>query len=198
MKKILILLIILAVLFSSGCEKVIKPTDKVGSGNGVIVASITQNAPTYTSQLHFDSSEAKYHSFFQSFGPYLMNPKGDFPEEENKNGRLLALEVPPGNYDITSWIAYPHASTVVSSFSNNEMELTFTVKPGQITYLGNFHFNTLLGKSIIGASVPASAQLKISSEINIDISLFKRKYPNLSQMPVNIALFPRRFKSDHK
>ncbi len=57
-------------------------------------------------------------------------------------------------------------------------DLSFTVRPGRATYLGEIEAIGLHGRSLLGFKVLAATVFRISSNPGRDIPLFTRKYPD--------------------
>ena len=56
-------------------------------------------------------------------------------------------------------------------------KLEFTMEPGQIMYIGNFHLQIESGKNFFGMKIPVGGMPTIKSEYDRDIRNFHEKYP---------------------
>ena len=96
------------------------------------------------------------------------NKDNECPSEPNNYfGKLVALELPVGIYQLHSLEGVSKYSRV---YSEDEMDIKFTVMPGKINYLGNIHFHVMKKILFYGAQ----------NMRNRDIPLFLKKYKKFS------------------
>jgi len=177
-------------IFLSACSnnEMMKPTTKVSPKNGVIVASVTKSGRSSDAWFYYKKSGTNDEKRMDAVGLVMIKAPDDFPNEKNKTGRLLAFEAPAGNYDLTRWEIYIY-TTGPGYIKPKKIEpLPFSVKAGQVTYLGNLHIDTLSGKNIFGLPIPVGGVATIRNKKNIDLPLLKKKYPNLSHLPVTVSV----------
>lgn len=114
-------------------------------------------------------------------------------------GRIFVMELPEGEYTFYNWqvphgMVYttPYFSTGKSSFtpSTTLRPMKFSVKRGEITYIGNIHFQVGKGKNEFGLSPYGYAQPIVKDKYDRDIGIFKERYINLSKSEVHKSLLP--------
>lgn len=153
------------------------------SGKGVIVASVTYAGAYSGYAVEYNKIGGGFSGVLQSgesmvFIPYF--PPGDF-ESVGVNGNLVAVAVPEGDYEITSWFVGSGYSTVkpTKSFS-----IKFHVSSGKSSYIGNFDFTQLdsMGMTVTGA------KLDYKSERRRDLEVYSRLYPKLALAPIEACI----------
>ncbi len=167
---------------------------------GVLSASITYAASTQTMNAWFyvrkkgssgdDGSlrlAAKSHSANSGgliFSGMVRNI--DFPDTPNRGGRVFAMSLDPGEYELHSWDIFVQTPGGYGDITPSAapQPLPFTVKPGAITYLGSLHGQTVMGKNVLGMDVPASGTAEISDKSDRDLPMIFDKYPMLEGWPV--------------
>ena len=109
----------------------------------------------------------------------------DFKFIKNVRGRVLAIELPAGNYAIMHWSMANYATNSYVLPKKSEY-IYFTVKPHTITYLGHFLFKTnFKGNDLFKRPAASGGKVIISNQSNTDITIVKRKYPNIKTFPVS-------------
>jgi hypothetical protein len=110
--------------------------------------------------------------------PYF--PRGD-ADALGASGELFAVELPEGEYEVHRWLISSGPASVVptSSFS-----IRFTVLPGRVIYIGNFHFRrtSRLGLTVTGG------ELSYLERAERDLPLIKRKYPSIAATTIDVAI----------
>lgn len=175
----------------SGCASVpesIKATDKVDPQKGILLASVTiDDAPGVMDGWYFYKQKGSAdEQRLDAVGLVWMTRPDDYPTDKSKDGRLIALPVKTGEYELSNWMLYISQLGGFAQISpkTKPTPLTFNIQPGKITYLGNLHINTVSGKNIFGVEIPVGGDPIITNNQNIDFNLLKAKYPNLSSWPV--------------
>jgi hypothetical protein len=123
-------------LLVSGCvTNLAKPlsSDAVPSDtNGVVAASIVSLSATNVAfVLHNDQTGAEY---------ALSLGKGP-SELKNVARKVIATEVPPGEYQIRQWETFQSVDKAIYTkvdVTNTRISAPFTVSSGQVVYLGDF------------------------------------------------------------
>ncbi|MFP6860513.1 hypothetical protein [Pseudomonas sp.] len=100
----------------------------------------------------------------------LLTTIGQKDEVTSNNilGNSFAYQIPAGTYDITSWYYYHYNGTS----KNPEKPIKFSVKPGEIAYIGNIHGNAL------------TMCLSNSDKYNESISTITLAYPTLKNTKI--------------
>lgn len=177
----------------------IKPTDRVDSQQGILLASVTiDDARAVMDGWYFyrpkNSNTRKNrpveHRLDAASAIIMSQASDDYPNNKSKNGRLLAIPIKAGDYELTNWTLYISQAGGYGYISPKKLPapLPFTIQAGQITYLGNLHLNTITGKNFFGIVVPFGAYPVITNDEQVDLNLLKNKYPNLSNWPTHSAL----------
>jgi hypothetical protein len=100
--------------------------------NGVIAASIISLSPTDVAFiLHNDQTGAEY-ALSLGEGPNRL---------KNVARKVIATEVPPGEYQIKQWETFQELGKGIynkSDVADARLSAPFTVQPGQVIYLGDF------------------------------------------------------------
>lgn len=99
-------------------------------------------------------------------------------ERDDPMGSIKILDLPVGEYEFDRFAAFGGNGTVV--YSSPGFRMRFTVKPGQINYLGNlnFDFNNLPN---VGVRVYGDFASR-------DEALFRERHTNLAQIPLSSSL----------
>lgn len=173
--------------------------------NGVFVASITMGGPAEDARFNYQRigsndglpMTAQQRNLIQRVNPRIKTRakketkpklKNDFDVKNIKEGRVLAFEVPAGNYELNSWEIQLFSISVVDENirPKNIQPLYFSVKPGEITYIGNLHLETTTSKGLFGRPYASGGYANITDTNEIDLPIFREKYPKLKDLPVNI------------
>lgn len=197
-------LALLSVVVVTGCANIPSgnPSAELGDkSKGVVTASLTYANGTHTMDAWFyirqKGETDKDKSIRLGAKPpattgagmlgMLMPTRGtSFSEDPDRSGRVLAVSLPPGDYELYSWTLYIQVVGGYGYISPKTPPppLPFSVKAGQVTYLGNLHAETLMGKNLFGISVPGSGVATIKDERQRDQPLIDEKFPMLEGWPV--------------
>ena len=174
-------------LFLSGCGSLpasIDANDKLDPTKGMIVASVTVDTGKHTndSWFYFRKKGTEEGKRLAAVGHTLIIKPNDYPDHPSRSGRLVAIPVEPGEYELYGWVLYIQTFGGYGYIAPKTPPpaYTFTVTPGKITYLGALHVTTLMGKNIFGLQIPAGGEPEILDNYDADTALMKRKYPALS------------------
>lgn len=196
MKSIIFLrgMILLAVLLS-GCtsmQGLVKANEPVDKNKGVLLASVTgdDNGSVLDSWYFYKKKGEEKYSRLDALGvaEFGFLRQDDYPNSKSRNGRLLAISLEAGDYELIGWKLYisQAGGYAYISAKTPPPPIAFTISSGSITYLGNLHIDTLTGKNFLGFTIPVGANPNISDNQKEDMELLKVKYPNLSDWPVEI------------
>ena len=73
-----------------------------------------------------------------------------------------------------------NAGTVTKNFgSKQNFSIPFTVKPGKVSYLGNYQANGIWGENMFGMSLAAGAVFVVSNRSESEVALARNKEPKL-------------------
>ncbi|HFC30203.1 MAG TPA: hypothetical protein ENJ44_04065 [Oceanospirillales bacterium] len=189
-----IVLSLFFITFFSGCinkSMNLKPAETLNPSKGYLVASVTKgNVPQANDAWYYYKNKAtNKEARLDALGFVMFTRPDDFPEDKNRNGRLLAIPLTPGGYQLVNWTllvsqimggyAYISPKTPPTPFD-------FNIKAGEVTYIGSLHLDTLTGKNLFGMKIPVGGRSSISNKQKTDIPLLEEKYPNLKKLPITI------------
>jgi len=182
-----ILTLIFAAILITGCVTLPMKVsqESLQSNKGVILASVTKNGGTdvWFYYKKIGDSKAKR---MDAVGLSMIGVADDFPNDKNKQGRVLAFQVDPGEYELIKWTIYDYSLNYYKYISPKSINpIRFTVRANRVTYLGNLHVDTIKGKNIFGAPIIIGGRATIKNNYSQDIAIFKKKYPNLSNLPID-------------
>lgn len=104
---------------------------------------------------------------------------------------LVGYAIKPGRYEVTRIrVEIPGLVAYKVEFrppGNSE----FGVVPGQVTYLGAFEVENVVGTNVLGTRVPASARLAVHDEAAEDFAHLDRLRPELRGAPRSRAVAGR-------
>ena len=179
-----------------GCTSMptaIDPHAKIDKSKGIILAAVTNdNNPQVMDAWFFyrkkGSDEGLRMDAYGMAG--LLSKPNDFQGQEQRTGRLLALPLEPGEYELINWMLYIYQPLGYGYLSPKTPPPphSFTIDPGTVTYLGNLHIDTMVGTLFLGLPIPVGGNPDIIDRQELDISLMHTKYPNLNGWPVNISV----------
>jgi hypothetical protein len=186
-----------------------EPTESLGDKTkGVIAASTTYTDGTRTLDSWFyirKKGESNKDNFIRlsakppaSTGSGLLaltlstigtHSIGDFPDTPDHSGRVLAVQLEPGEYELYSWTIYVQAVNGYGYISPKAppTPLPFQVQAGVITYLGNLHGQTVMGQNVFGMDVPGGGIPSITDRLERDKPMLKAKFPMLQDWPITSA-----------
>lgn len=152
-------------------------------GKAILFGSVTQE--------HNPASRASYGILYYrgEENGYVMTQIEKFPgssqfnayqrsDFSDKTGRIFVLEVPAGDYAFTGWQVFSRGERLHPSES--PAPIKYSLKPGEITYVGNIHFDFSLAKNVFGSSIINDVKPELSDNYDQDFSILKQKYPNLA------------------
>jgi hypothetical protein len=159
-----------------------------GQDFGTVVVSLGQtreNTMNY-SNVWFKAKGGEDLGYFAYAPKYLPSPSPkDFSTSRGK-GTLLVKKLPPGEYEITDYsTGSDYGNSVVTYRSRTPMSVPFTVKTGEVSYLGQY---------LVGIRKELGAELEVSDESQRDLKGSKTippmQRPALSFVPATNAGLP--------
>lgn len=182
-----IFLVIVALL--TGCATVDRvPTDYAGADAGKVVigmgAAIGTSYSSYSLLFRrigitagADKQPVGRFNYFQE-NMFYSQP-ADY-KAGSEAGVVLVQSLPPGDYEIFNFNVFFNDGTVQNNYySKSDVSIPFTVKTGEVAYLGNYQANRLTGKNFIGMSLPAGAVFVVSDRLAEEIRLAETKSKQL-------------------
>ena len=177
-----VFLLIVSVLLMQGCVDTgrLKPNQKIKQENGIYIISVTRTGVGMGFGVGIKKPD---NSIFYA----TSHPTSSIEsiEDGKSEGNLYVYEGKPGIYKLINWQLYNTGGLIDRLIQPKKIEpITFEVKAGKITYLGNYHADVLYGKNILGIDIPAGAKITISDKEYRDLSIAKKEHPNIANMPV--------------
>lgn len=173
-------------LMLTGCliptvKNVTKEFKLEGSKNGVAFISLTQdnNYSIFHTYIYKNQSgNLEYYGDLESrvrgaFLPLFEDEEFPWPKTEQPNaymGRVLALDLEPGEYVIRKWEVKFGQNLSINPVKFPK-KLKFIVNAGEVYYLGNIHMRV---------SESNEVRPVIQDSYERDLAVFRKKYPNLS------------------
>lgn len=176
--------LLLLVAFLSGCATPI-PTDYNGSDAGMVVvglgvrgytrfqniallfrrASAPETKPSEAGRLNY-----RYRGTFGG-------ERADYNfEDHEERGVVVVARLPAGDYVLHNFDLFMNLGISTRSyFSQNPVEIPFTVKAGTAVYLGNFQLTELQGKNFLGMSVASGGFFAIEDRSSEELPIATRK-----------------------
>lgn len=108
------------------------------------------------------------------------NPKSEFP---NFYGRVAAIEVPAGEYQVDSTF---NTGNGYYSVRGKTKKNTIQVKAGEVVYVGALNVKLTFGQSFLGVADVKQVEAEIADQRARDIPLFKQKYPALGEPEIRL------------
>lgn len=188
-----LLLSLTIVLFAAGCANApssLTPDQKPAPDRGVLVASVTADHHRQPNDAWFYVRRVGTQEPIRlsAFGPasYLYK-SNDYPDHPSRRGQLVAMPLEPGDYELFGWTLYLRTFGGYGYISPKTPPppLAFKVAAGRVTYLGNLHVDTVLGRSLIGLEIAVGGEVRVVDDFDPDVNLMKTKYPNLAALPID-------------
>lgn len=142
---------------------------------GILLLSITREGMLSSYRVWFRQVE-RVKGPYVEHGCNLLGPRSCFQNDFKQvglEGQLLAVKLPPGEYEFYSWAAVSadcNRTEATAPFS-----IKFRVQPGRITYAGNFHFTQTAKRAL----VVTGAEVSYGMQVERDLAVLQLKYPAL-------------------
>jgi hypothetical protein len=104
-----------------------------------------------------------------------------------KYGGLFTLDLTPGVYEITKWTLYEFIGglNIYNYFMPVAVKpIEFEIGSDEAVYLGNFHIDVTMGKTLFFLPVVQTAEGQIHDDYVRDVDLFHKKYPQLNHLKI--------------
>lgn len=103
-------------------------------------------------------------------------------ELQNVYGRLYAVAVKPGRYQWRAWQLSNAWGEDFRGVGTADDSPVFTARAGEVVYIGNLHVALDIRANDEGVLIPVSAGAELRNEQERDLSLFRRRYSQLSNV----------------
>jgi len=101
----------------------------------------------------------------------------------NKDGieaNVIVRALPPGNYALTRFVGTVGANCNYPGM-RADFRVPFSVKPGKVSYLGDFRYEPLIWNTIFGAACSAGGYFVVTDESARDLAIAKTKQAALPE-----------------
>lgn len=144
-KRILPFIMLLALAGCVSAPNMIERADEtkpIDAGKAIIVGFVSEGFLTQPHGLHV---MLKYHdpdpqAKTTRIALTTLDQRNEVLNSKNIRGNTFVYEVPAGTYEITHWFYQYYADLSVEQ----KKPLLFSVKPGDVVYIGSFHSTALL------------------------------------------------------
>ena len=189
MKNILFTLAFISIL--SACSSAPRLKEYSGEDKGYLaasfVASTGTNYGTYlVSYTKVDRSSSDFLWYVQNNMWKSLVSKRDINNNE-VNGVIEVHSLPPGDY-----VVYHHrimnGGQEVRWDSAEKFSHPFTIKEGEVTYIGEIKASGVTGENAFGMNVNAGATFYVSNKLNRDLPIILQKLDNKNLIVVEAIL----------
>ncbi|MEM9159727.1 MAG: hypothetical protein AAGB46_11835, partial [Verrucomicrobiota bacterium] len=176
MKRNSTVLLLIIALFWSGCETT-HSLDYTGEDAGYVVLGIGSIKPVKYAELFLkyrDIENGNRDSFKYFYKNRFYAREPDY-SNESEEGVVVIQTLKPGNYEIYNYSLYEKDYvSQTTHYLEDDVSIPFTIKQGEITYLGNFQANTKTSKNMFGIDMLAGATFKITNREELEIKIAKK------------------------
>ena len=173
-------LVSLCAAFLVGCASTSQmPSNYAGADAGQVVlglGALNAGAAYSSYDLRFrrvDSAQADaaVGNFTYLSNNVFSSKKPDY-QDSKETGVVLVKSLPAGKYEIYNFNIFLNMGMTQSNFSSRvPFSIPFTVKAGQVTYLGNYQANKLTAKNAFGLEIPAGAVFAVSQRQTTEVGI---------------------------
>ncbi len=154
-------------------------------GKAILFGSITQTEASGTDNAYGTVSYSGPMSGYlqtRTFTMPILIPF-DKSEFEDVTGKIFVIEVDPGEYSFDRWAA---SNGTGAGFypKENPKPLVYSLKAGQVNYVGNIHFELLTGDNIFGIDITHNAFAVLENNLERDSKIFQSKFTKLQGLEV--------------
>lgn len=114
---------------------------------------------------------------------YFKDGEGDYTIDEGL-GYVFVLPLPAGEY---KFYTYSYGA-VWEYFPEEDFDLAVEIKPGEINYVGEIHFQHLFGKNFLDMHVSNGANIIFEDGASRDMPIIQKMYPFLTGLPSTKAI----------
>lgn len=100
------------------------------------------------------------------------------------SGEMVLVRAQPGQYHLSSLLGKSLGRTIEIQAKDSP---PFTVNEGEVTYVGQIHLITRVGRNAFGTVVPSSGIFSLSHDFETDVAELKKRDPRLASMRITDA-----------
>ncbi len=184
---ILSMLLLVALFSLSGCvtsyvaDQTVE-VKNIGGNEGIVVVSLRQET---TRNFRYSNVSFYFRDMNRTIQSRVAYFKGSplIPSASSKPLKIYTL--PAGQYEFFGYSMFIGSPVGTTEFKQREeFSIPFTVKPGQVTYLGEIRLVPVLGRNIFGIAILGGGYFVLSDQRQLDMVLLRQDYPNLASSPV--------------
>jgi tetratricopeptide (TPR) repeat protein len=163
-------------------------TNYTGADAGYVVISIALHdagVGIVAMILDAESSDGNVLSAFRMWRPSIFGSKTyDIQDGTEIVGDVVVRSLPPGNY-VLSRMTYVAATGCNGANPTGYFSIPFTVKAGQVTYLGALRYEPLTWNTLFGSACSHGGYFVVSDEKARDVAIAKTKLASLPDVVVS-------------
>ena len=177
----------------AGCASVgstLSPGEGPQPSQGCVVASITTEKEYGVGDAWFFIRTAGDEKFHRMDARGMLRPAETRVSHGLREGHLSVVSLEPGEYELYQWTLYLSVFGAYGYLNSDEdvKPFRFTVRAGEITYLGNLHLHVFMRRGLFGNSAPGGATSVLFDTGNVDLPQVRNLYPSIAGWPVAGAL----------
>ena len=154
-------------------ELAVAPGEPFGEVVGAITHPVGRDEPVYMRyQIDFRRVESQVGGFFVLTNT-MFNSKDSYDVAgEGFRGKTFRQALPPGDYEIVNIRLSSDTGQVSMLFSSKEpFSMRFSVRPGEVVYLGRFQAHGVWGRNILKMKVADGGFFEIQDRLDEDVQL---------------------------
>ena len=203
-----ILLLLALPLWLAGCPAPELPPDaelSTENGKGILVFSLSRSGVRdFDIVLDIRGVDAFYHRVIvlRNFSDTLDWPgapgRGPTPDTEPQ-GRLVALVLPAGAYEVNRWSGQVNFSGFNGDgyeMYDSDLSIRLTVRQGEVVYAGGIHFALPQEPDFLASLGPSYYRIESPQRRAVDRKVFEARYPG--QAKREFTTIPARIEGNDK
>jgi hypothetical protein len=157
--------------------------------NGILVGSISRESgdwPYYNYGIFFRRIGGKKRHVIEVIGEWAgyWSWRSEFSDDfkaEDASGSLFAYILQAGDYEIYQYFLRSHTGPQERVFrARKDFSIKFTIRPGEIGYIGEFLGQAIMAKDIIGIPVAVGGNWRLRNRFTRDIPLLTQKFLDIN------------------
>lgn len=107
----------------------------------------------------------------------------------NQIRSITSVGLPPGNYEVFAYdLQVSHSIWQYSLSKEYPQPIRFTVRPGEVTYIGSYQMEVSIGRNVLGRATPERASLVVVDRAQQDLARLQRVRPETAALTFTSAL----------
>lgn len=181
---------VVTLILMAGCATTGQiPRDYSGSDAGYLIVGLGAapgtNYTSYTLKFRKKSDPAEGSVRYLQENLFKPTPR-DF-DDSQENGFVDIQKLPAGEYEIYNFSIFLNGGMFQNYYgSRQDFSIPFKIVPDKATYIGDFTAVKITGKNFFGMTVPGGAYFILSNKQSRDVSIAKRKLPELGNIEPSV------------